>query len=323
MLVVVSSVMRQGTEKVRSPAGTRGSPEDSAKRPGEFQTPSGPCCGENQTMSVLTSHAYFQFARILAVLLFPVGACVLVFIEFEDRFVVSGIVESRKQVVVRSPLKETLVKTVLVEAGEDVAAEQKLLVFEDLHEYRHSLDQRVLRLKNLERENTALEPVGGQDLEEGRKQLQLQARMETLRLEIENYREKVERLTVRAPFAGRVTEVHVTEQDHVAVGTELFSLSSPEEKIIACMVPERHASYLHKGQRVHIKSNQFNYLRHDIYTGRVDTFSPYAVHSEGRVEYETEIVFETGRSKLPLGSTARCAVVVERQPLPMMFFSKK
>lgn len=273
-------------------------------------------------MSVITSHGYYRFVQVLSILVVPLIVVAMIYVQIDDRVIVEGVVESNHHVVLRSPLEKTLVADILVEPGSDVRAGQELMTFRDLSNWRLDLEKKKRRVTLLLEKAETYEKLSKQGAQSALSTKEYRTEADTLLIEVKALEREVEKLTLRAPFAGRVTDVLIKEHMNVAVGTELVALSAMDEKVIRCHIPENRFSLLQEGQRVAIKSNLYNYLHYTVYRGEVKKFPEYATHLTGQATYETYIKIlpdDGGVDKLPIGSTASCEIVVERRPLYELF----
>lgn len=82
---------------------------------------------------------------------------------------------------------------------------------------------------------------------------------------------RLNRTTVRAPFAGVVGQRYVSLGDYVTTGTRLVSLQTVNPQRIAFTVPERFATRLRRGQRVEFRVAS---LPGQTFTGVVDFVDP-------------------------------------------------
>lgn len=285
-------------------------------------------------MSVIASKGYYRFVQVLSVLVVPLIAVLMIFVKIDDRVIVNGVVESSHHVILRSPLEKTLIEDIKIKPGSDVRAGQELLTFRDLNNWRLELEKirrRVIMLTEKAEIYESLNKKGAQSTLSAK---ELKTEAETLRIEAKSLEQQVEKLTLRAPFSGRITDVLVKEHMNVAVGTELVALSAMDEKVIRCFVPENRYSLLREGQTVAIKSNLYNYLHYTVYRGVVKNFSQYGTRGQDTSDAAASAampVFETfikvldddhGAEMLKVGSTAACEIVVERRPLYELFLKK-
>ena len=190
--------------------------------------------------------------------------------------------------------------------------------------------QAALAAKELRTEADSLE----KDAEALKKDVDLMAKdVSLMEANAKGLEQQIARLTLRAPFKGRVTDVLVREPMNVTVGTELLALSAMDDKVVRCFVPENRADRLEDGLNVTIKSNLYNYLHYSVFRGKVKKHYPYgtrapdgapvpAIATEAMPTYETFITIgpeNNGPQMLKVGSTVTCEIIVERQPLYKLF----
>ncbi len=283
-------------------------------------------------MDFITTPAFYRTNQIVSILFLPLAVISLFLIKVEDRIVVDGVVESDNQVVLRSPLDETLLEDIFVHPGDDVKKGAPLVQFRDLLNWRQDLDRKHKRQDLLKEKADIYVKLHGEGAQSGLTAKDMVNESQTLEFEIAALQDKVDRLTLRAPFDGRVTELMVKPYAKMEIGTPLLALSAMDEKVIRCQVPESRFPYLHKGQPVAIKSNLYNYFTFQIYTGEVKSFYTYASNpalagSANPLQgpaYETKIAL-TGEAKdrLTIGSTASCEILVENQPLYRLLLGER
>lgn len=275
-------------------------------------------------MEIITTQTFYRINQIASLLFLPLALLSLFIIKVEDRIVVDGVVESDNQVILRSPLDDTLLADILVKPGDDVEKGAPLAKLQDLRNWQRELDKSQKRLELLREKSTIYTKLHGEGAQSGLTAKDMQNEAQTLEIEIKALQDNVDRLTIRAPFAGRITELMVKPYAKMEIGTPIVSLSAMDDLVIRCQVPETRFPYLQKGQPVAIKSNLYSYFVFQIYTGEVKSFYTYASNSAGGPTYETKIAL-TGeaRNMLRIGSTASCEILVENQPLYRLFLGER
>lgn len=267
-------------------------------------------------MSIITSETYYRSAQIASILLFPALLLMLIFLQIEDRIVVDGVVEAGQHAVLTSPLEKTLIKKILVSAGDNVTCGQPLVIFDDLHGWGHELGKKRPRLQFLEQRAVSIEKLNSQGAISSLQAKEARLEATTLRVEIASLEENLARLTFSAPFTGRITSIIAKPFQKVEIGSELIALSAMKLKVIRCKVPEDRFASLQKGQPVAIKSKLFNYLRYDIYHGSVASFDAYGARDAGKLSFESVIrLNKEAENALKVGTTARCEIITDRRPL--------
>lgn len=267
-------------------------------------------------MNLITTRVYYRLAQVASVLLLPALLLALVLVEVEDRIVVDGQVVAETQATLASPLEKVLVQSVGVEPGTVVEAGQVLVVFADLQGWRLALAEQEKRLAFWTGKAKAMAALERQGAGAGLTTREACLQQETLELSIAALRAKVARLSLRAPFAGQVTAVHIDPGASVAIGTELITLVDPATKVVRCGVPENRVVELRRGQQVAIKSTYLNYLRHRVFQGTVGPFSPFGEETAESHLFETTVLLDAdGREVLKVGTSAQCEIVVSAQPL--------
>jgi len=156
------------------------------------------------------------------------------------------------------------------------------------------------------------------------------AQYEKLKLQIDlaentlaKLRTDYEKIEVKAPYDGIITNFHISLQEPVRIGTELFTIIGDKSKIIRCIAPQTLAYGLKKGQKVNIKSQLKHYLKYRVYEGYLKSVAPYGSQQENAVHYELIIEITDGQEELPVGSTALCEVIKGKEPLIYVFLKNK
>jgi RND family efflux transporter MFP subunit len=182
------------------------------------------------------------------------------------------------------------VKAVYVNEGETVARGALLAFLEDnervelVRKAGESLWESREKVRKLERDHDALAAVfadGGtsrQSVDDAASDLEM-ARAEAGRAsaELNIARATLDKLKVRAPFAGIVTRKEINPGEWAAPGAPLFSLSSERRREIEVMVDESDSGLVKAGQNVELTSDA---LPGHVWMERVVEVSP-TVRKEG------------------------------------------
>ena len=227
------------------------------------------------TMSFLASKAYYRICRAVAILLVPVLLSALFLLKVEKTVRARGLIESARQDVVCSPVKETIVKAIHFSSGDQVRKGDVVIEFEDIPGYANLAAQTEVKIHELEDRRGRMGKLrkSGTITDAHLKELDFQ--IAELKLKFEGLKEKAERFTIRSPMDGEIVSIMVRTYEQVGIGRELFAVSAGNAKVIKCAIPERQYTYLSSGQPVNIKSELYNYLKYDIYRGRLASISPY------------------------------------------------
>ena len=257
-----------------------------------------------------------RFSQILGLIYFPAIAFFLIFFKIEDKVPASGVVEARKQSVVSSPVKELTIREIRHYSGDRVEEGDAVVIFTDLREIGLRIEQLRLDLKTLRHHlgnlRELMEQGGLAKADFELKEVEVRQKETELRI-LESEREK---LTVRAPFDGVITNVHRQVGEAADIGTPLFTIFADGEKIIRSQVQEKHFADVEIGQDVNIKSELYNYLLYQVYRGKVVDIRPYGEHEEGEVYYDVLIGFEeSAEREMKVGSSATCEIILGERPL--------
>jgi membrane fusion protein (multidrug efflux system) len=110
---------------------------------------------------------------------------------------------------------------------------------------------------------------------------------EIARQELAEAEWKLEKTTIRAPFAGRVTERIVQAGEHVRPGDELFRVTDFDPLIARIYLPERDILGLAEGRQVRFTLNADSDVR---FGGRICQISPVVDTETGTVKLTIEAV---------------------------------
>ncbi len=267
-------------------------------------------------MRFIATQTYYRSAQICSILLFPALAISLALVQVEDRIVTDGIIKCREQAILVSPLKDTLIKSILVKPGDNVVSGQILVRLADLRCWEQELERKKLESEFLHKRLRALLKLRNEGIKSTMEVNRLELNCKSTALEIKALERNVSRLKVCAPFSGTITGIAVEPGQPVTIGTELMELASLQHKIIECKIPEKRFADLRKGQRVAVKSNLLNYLKYDVYSGRITDFEAYGFSRNNTVSFKAYIELDTrSSSALKVGTTAQCEIIVEKTPL--------
>ncbi len=192
-----------------------------------------------------------------------------------------------------------------VEEGDSVRADQTLamLVRDD--------QEIAFKKANLKQSNARQAYERGKDL--AAKELISREEFDRLTTDYEIAREEIaeaewslSKTTIRAPFAGRITDRMIQVGQHLRPGDELFQITDFDPLIARIYLPERDVIGLQEGREVRIGLNADSSIR---YTGRIRQISPIVDTATGTVKVTVEAI-EPPRSVRP-GSFVTIGIVLE------------
>ncbi len=165
-----------------------------------------------------------------------------------DEIAATGQIDAMQQVDLRPEVDGRIVD-ILVREGQEVAKGEALFKVDDAElkaQVAQLAAQKDLANQDLERTKqlVAQNASSAADLERA----EAQARSTTAQYELQSIR--LERTTVRAPFAGVVGRRAVSLGDYVTSSTPLITLQTVNPQRATFQVPERYAQALKVGQRV-------------------------------------------------------------------------
>ena len=199
----------------------------------------------------------------------PVEAAVATSDTVVDAIAATGEIEALQSIELRPEIEGRLVE-ILVHEGTEVGKGTPLFRIDDAElkaQIERATAERDLARQALARTRNLLEQNASSaaDLERA------QATARSSEAEVQLLTVRLERSTVRAPFAGVVGERLVSLGDYVTTSTPLVTLQSVNPQRAAFTVPERHARALKKGQQV---SFRVAALPGESFTGAVDFIDP-------------------------------------------------
>ena len=186
-----------------------------------------------------------------------------------DAISATGQIEALQSIELR-PEVEGRIVAILVREGQEVARGRALFKVDDAElkaqvaraEADRDLARQALeRTKQLVAENAS----SAADLE------QAEATARSTQAQLDLLQIRLERTTIRAPFAGVVGQRLVSLGDYVTSATRLVSLQTANPQRVTFSVPERNASVLRNGQTVRFRVAA---LPGRDFSGRVDFVDP-------------------------------------------------
>ena len=138
----------------------------------------------------------------------------------------------------------------------------------------------------------------------------LEAQVEEATLALAQAQSQLDDALIRAPFAGTILAVNVSEGEWATPGAPAIVLAATEPLILAVNVDEVDVAQLVEGQTAYLS---FDALDNKVVAGTVSYIAPSSTNVSGAVAYAVEISFSPGES-LPvrLGMTADVDIVTDR-----------
>src|SRR5467141_5252143 len=186
-----------------------------------------------------------------------------------DEIAATGQIEAVQSIDLRPEVDGRIVEIVIRE-GQEVEQGTPLFKVDDaqlkaqvaqLEAQRDLAQQALARAKELAQQNAS----SAADLEKA------EAEMRSAQAQYDLQRIRLDRTTVRAPFAGVVGQRYVSVGDYVTTSTKLASLHTVNPQRAAFQLPERFARDLKPGQRV---SFRVAAIAGRDFTGEVDFVDP-------------------------------------------------
>src|SRR5216684_4541943 len=186
-----------------------------------------------------------------------------------DEISATGQIEAVQSIDLRPEVEGRIVE-ILIREGQEVDLGTPLFKVDDaqlkaqvaqLEAQRDLAQQALARAKDLAQQNAS----SAADLEKA------EAEMRSAQAQYDLQRIRLDRTTVRAPFAGVVGQRYVSLGDYVTNSTKLASLHTVNPQRATFQVPERFAHELRPGQRV---SFRVAAIAGRDFTGEVDFVDP-------------------------------------------------
>jgi len=186
-----------------------------------------------------------------------------------DEIAATGQIEAMQSIDLRPEVDGRIVE-ILIREGQEVDKETPLFKVDDaqlraqvaqLEAQRDLAQQALTRAKDLAQQNAS----SAADLEKA------EAEARSAQAQYDLQRIRLDRTTVRAPFAGVVGQRYVSLGDYVTSSTRLASLHTVNPQRAVFQVPERFARTLRPGQRV---SFRVAAVAGRDFTGEVDFVDP-------------------------------------------------
>ena len=274
-------------------------------------------------MSVLTGKTFKYSVRSISILFLCMLVCLLFFCKIEDKVPTRGKVENKQQLTVRSLCEKTLVEEIMKPEGKDVRKGEVIIRFSDIRNLKHQTKEIELKLADGKKSYKRMTKLHNAKLISDAQYEKMELQIDLAENKLDQLKKQYEKLRVKAPFDGTITNLHISLQEPVRIGTELFTIIGEKSKIIRCIAPQSLAYGLKKGQKVNIKSQLKHYLKYRVYEGYLESVAPYGSEQGEAVHYELIIAITDGQDELPVGSTALCEVIKGKEPLIYAFIKNK
>ena len=206
------------------------------------------------------------------------------------------------------PQTSGLLTEILVREGETVEAGEPLARV-DARERRLAFDQAKLRLSRAEAELARQQRAFEQELVSEYDYEKALFDRDLAASELETAQLTLDRTEVRAPFAGRITEVLLVEGEHLNEAQHLLTIADFETLIARLYLPERDVAGLAPGQPAVVRPESGR--AGAGLTGRIREVSPVVDRATGTVKVTVAIPADGARGGLGAnGAGAGCGRIV-------------
>ncbi len=189
----------------------------------------------------------------------------------EQSLTAVGVLQANESVMIR-PEQSGRISEILFAEGEQIAADSPMFKLDSaLYDAALTQAQARARLSQLEYERAAslLEKRVGSRTERDTKLAQLRVD----EAEVALARTRLDKMTVRAPFAGTTGLRLVSPGGFVTVGQDLVELTDTSSLKVEFSIPERHLQQLHNGQVINLNIDA---LGEQTFKGEIYAISPSA-----------------------------------------------
>ncbi len=199
-----------------------------------------------------------------------------------------------------------LVGTLEAEEGDEVAEGAPLLTI-DNREYRYRVEQAEANAANLKAKFERLEQMMKEQLATEEEYQTAKSDLATAEADLGLAKLNLSYTTVRAPFAGRVTQRLVDVGQNVAVGDPLFVMADFHPLLARVHVPSREFNKLQRDQQVELVLDSSG----QRLSGRIKLISPVIDPASGTIKLTVEVP-EYPAGTRP-GDFAQVQIVTERR----------
>lgn len=239
----------------------------------------------------------------------------------------NGIIEPEISVEIRSEISGRIENVLvedgaLVERGDVLVELDQRTLKNELHEAEINVDAFRLRLEQSERNLRRLAALRQDDFARESEFLDAETELALARIEmsiresrLETARENLERATIRAPRAGRISELKVNEGQvivgatSVNQGTLLMRVNDMGRLIVRARINELQVTRLREDNPVEVSFNAIPGLR---IAGRIDRISQFGEAEGSARVFPVEVGFPASDERLKAGITANLRFPVER-----------
>jgi len=137
-----------------------------------------------------------------------------------------------------------------------------------------------------------------------------EARVEQARAAVTVAQVQLSKRTLRAPFSGIVTDVHVTEGEVVSASTPIVSLISDNDYEIVVDIPESDIAHVSVGDLAVIT---FDAYEDETFTAMVSFITPSAKVVDGVSSLETTLQFDEVDERIRAGLSADVEILAEQR----------
>lgn len=151
------------------------------------------------------------------------------------------------------------------------------------------------------------------ELQAGSKQTDIQQQQEVvnqLELAVKSAQNDLDNATLKAPFAGTVVSVGVSEGDQATATTTVATLIDPNLVRIDATLDEASVAKVKAGQQAIVT---FDAIPGRTFTGQVAVVTPAGVTQQGVVTFPITVVFNAQGATIPSGVSATVRIVTDRR----------
>lgn len=219
--------------------------------------------------------------------------------------VTTAVLEADSQVTILSETTGT-VDRLMVDEGSFVKEGQTLASFAD-HQKMVEAQRAEIRLQNAKVELQRKEASYQQKIISQADYDKAKFERDVADSEVNSSKVALQRLTIRAPFSGIITQRFIEKGQNISLGTQLFTLLDKDPLKARIYLPEKEIFGLEKNQQVSLTLNAQKDVK---FSGKIDQINPAVDSKTGTVK--VTIIVDSAPSAVRPGSFVDVRLVTQR-----------
>ena len=215
---------------------------------------------------------------------------------------VQGHVEPNKITTIRSDLAGSIDK-ILVDDGQWVA-EGTILMHLALEDRQISLAKEKANLRSKEQSYERVKKLAKQKLQSQSMLEEAFANLKAAQASVAQLEFEINKLAIKAPFAGILNKRKVEQGDYLAKNTEVASFIDHSKLKVIVPISQQNIQQVHVGENATI-----NFATGEVKTGKISHVSILA--NENTRTFRAEILVDNGDKKIPAGISAEAIIPIK------------